>query len=398
MKIIFAFLLIIFLAFSGYHLSFKNFKLPLFIRTFYLSGTEFLFLGFLIGPRLLNIIDNETVTALEPFTTFLLGWIGFLFGLQFEIKKLKRYPFEFLIGSILEGLITCIIVFAGSYFVLINMNFLEDNLLLPSILMLSAVASCTAPTGLALSTTRLIKKDNNTVKLLQYISSIDGLIALIVFALAFFCRTPFFPEAALFYDISTNAFLYLSASLGSVILFSILLSIRKDGSELILIAIGMVIFTGGTARVLNFSPLLINFLAGFSLINLTRNEDRLFAVFVSIEKPVYLLLLIFLGVSWNFATIWMLFPAAAYCILRFFGKLSGGYLITRMNSEMQKYPSLLGIGLLCQGGLPLAILFDFQKEFSGYNISMLAGMVLISVIYNDILSTNLLQRLLERDK
>ena len=398
MKIIFAFLLIIFLAFSGYHLSFKKFKLPLFIRGFYLSGTEFLFLGFLLGPRLLNIIDNETVKALEPFTTFLLGWIGFLFGLQFEIKKLRRYPFEFLIGSILEGLITFIIVFAGSYFILTNINFLEDNLLLPAILMLSAAASCTAPTGLALSTTRLIKKHNNTVKLLQYISSIDGLIALFIFGLAFFCRTTFFFEAGPFYEIGKNALLYIGAGLGSVILFAILLSIRKNSPELILIAIGMVVFTGGTAKLLNFSPLLINFLAGFSLINLTRNEDRLFAVFVGIEKPVYLLLLIFLGVSWNFGTIWILFPAAAYCMLRFFGKILGGYVITRMNSEMKKYPPLLGIGLLCPGGLALAILLDFQKEFSDSNISLLAGMVLISVIYNDILSSNLLQRLFERDK
>ncbi len=398
MKIIFVSLLIIFLAFSGYHLSFKNFRLPLFIRGFYLSGTEFLFLGFLLGPRLLNIIDTETVKALEPFTTFLLGWIGFLFGLQFDIRKIKRYPFEFLIGSILEGLITFVIVFAGSYFILTNIKLLAGNVPLPAILMLSAVASCTAPTGLAMITTQSIKKHNNTVRLLQYISSIDGLIALLVFGLAFFFRIPIVFEAGAFHHIGMNALLYMGASLGCIILFAVLLSIRREGPELILIAIGMVVFTGGTAMFLNFSPLLINFLVGFSLINLTRHENRLFTVFIGIEKPVYLLLLIFLGVSWNFETIWILFPAAIYYMLRFFGKILGGYVVTRIHPEMKKYPSLLGVGLLCQGGLPLAILLDFQKGFSGLNISLLVGMVLISVIYNDILSPNLLQRLLEREK
>jgi len=368
------------------------------MRGFYLSGTEFLFLGFLLGPRLLNVIDSETVTALEPFTTFLLGWIGFLFGLQFEIKKIKRYPFEFLTGAILEGLITFIIVFAGSYLILTNIDSLAGHLPLPAILMLSAVASCTAPTGLALSTTRSIRKHDNTVKLLQYISSIDGLIAMLVFGLAFFFRTPVFSEAGLFHQIGMNALLYMGASLGCIILFASLLSIRREGPELILLAIGMVVFTGGTAMILNFSPLIINFLVGFSLVNLTRNENRLFAVFIGIEKPVYLLLLIFLGVSWNFETIWIMFTAAAYCMLRFVGKILGGYVVTRISSEMKKYPSFLGIGLLCQGGLPLAILLDFQKEFSGLNISLIVGMVLISVIYNDVLSPNLLQRLLERDK
>ncbi|WP_157487329.1 hypothetical protein [Desulfosarcina sp. BuS5] len=398
MKIIFASLLIIFLAFSGYHLSFKNFKPPLFMRVFYLSGTEFLFLGFLLGPRLLNIIDNETVKALEPFTTFLLGWIGFLFGLQLEIRKIKRYPFEFLIGSILEGFIAFIIVFAGSYLILTNIDFLAGKLSLPAILVLSAVASCTAPTGLALSTTRSIRKHDNTVKLLQYISSIDGLIAILVFGLAFFPRTPVFFEAGLFHHIGMNALLYMGACLGCIILFAILLSIRREGPELILLAIGMVVFTGGTAMILNFSPLIINFLVGFSLVNLTKNENRLFAVFIGIEKPVYLILLIFLGVSWHFETIWILFPAAAYCMLRFFGKILGGYVVTRIGSEMKKYPSLLGIGLLCPGGLPLAILLDFQKGFSGPNISLVTCMVLISVIYNDILSPNLLERLLGKDK
>jgi len=50
MKIIFALLIIVFLAFSGYHLTFRGFKLPLFAREFYLTGTEFLFLGLLLGP------------------------------------------------------------------------------------------------------------------------------------------------------------------------------------------------------------------------------------------------------------------------------------------------------------------------------------------------------------
>jgi len=49
MKIVFALLIIVFLAFSGYHLTFRSLKLPLFAREFYLTGTEFLFLGLLLG-------------------------------------------------------------------------------------------------------------------------------------------------------------------------------------------------------------------------------------------------------------------------------------------------------------------------------------------------------------
>ena len=92
MKVTFALLIIIFLAFSGYHLTFRHFRLPLFARIFYLTGTEFLVLGLLLGPQFLNLMDPETQKGLAPLTALLLGWIGLLFGFQFEIKKLRRVP------------------------------------------------------------------------------------------------------------------------------------------------------------------------------------------------------------------------------------------------------------------------------------------------------------------
>jgi hypothetical protein len=61
MKIIFALLIIILLAFSGYHISFKRLRLPLFAREFHLTGTEFLFLGLLMGPLFFNLLDAPTL-------------------------------------------------------------------------------------------------------------------------------------------------------------------------------------------------------------------------------------------------------------------------------------------------------------------------------------------------
>jgi len=75
MKLFFAFLLIVFLAFSGYHLTFRGFRLPLFARKFYLTGIEFLFLGFLLGPQFFNLLDSATCRGLEPLSVLLLGLI-----------------------------------------------------------------------------------------------------------------------------------------------------------------------------------------------------------------------------------------------------------------------------------------------------------------------------------
>ena len=104
MKIFFALLLIIFLAFSGYHLTFKRLKLPFFKYKIYLTGTEFLFLGLLLGPQFLNLLDTQTMGGLDPLSALLLGWIGLLFGFQFEFSRLRRFPEQFLIAGIFEGI------------------------------------------------------------------------------------------------------------------------------------------------------------------------------------------------------------------------------------------------------------------------------------------------------
>ncbi|QTA81399.1 sodium/solute symporter domain-containing protein [Desulfonema limicola] len=396
-KIIFAALLITFLAFSGYHLTFKQFKLPLFARKFYLTGTEFLFFGLLLGPHFFNIIDIETLKSLDSFTMFLPGWIGLLFGLQFDILKLRRFPIEFLIGAIIESVLTFIIVFTGIsiFFAFIFANY--QFLTISTALTLASAAACTAPTGLALMTNSSIVCCQNTVKLLQYISSIDGIIALLIYAMAFFFH-PFISASNLFvFEFVTRILITLVVSAGFIILFSFYLSWRRDENELILITLGMIVLMGGAAMLLNFSPLLLNFIVGFFVVNISREKERLINLLMGLEKPVYLLLLIFLGVSWHSVSIPVLLGAAAYCLFRIIGKITGGYLVTRIFSGMQEHPPRLGFGLLSPGGLPMAIFLDFQNGFPNTQTSIAVSLALIAVILNDIISPHMLGRLLIPD-
>ena len=118
MKIFAALLIIIFLTFSGYHLSFRSFKLPLFARKFYLTGTEYIFLGLLLGPFFLNLLDEKTISSLEPLTALLLGWIGLLCGFQFEIMEIKRFSKTYLGAAITESVVTFLVVASAAYFLI----------------------------------------------------------------------------------------------------------------------------------------------------------------------------------------------------------------------------------------------------------------------------------------
>jgi len=390
MKVFFAFLLIVFLAFSGYHLSFRKFKVPLFARKFYLTGLEFLFLGLLLGPQFLNILDEKTCEGLAPVTALLLGWIGMLFGFQFELSTLKRFPLIFFESAILEGLLTLIIVFSGIYISLPFLIELPEHIKISFSIVLASAAACTAQTGLALVSKKNIGQYQATVKLLRYLSSIDGLIAMLALLPLFIYFPARHSIAIQNVFLGSDTFIAFSSFSGIIILFNLFLIHRKEQNELALIIIGMIIFISGFSSVMQFSPLVANFFVGILLINLTPEKEKIFSTLVSIEKPVYLLLLVFLGSAWHFESVWILSIAAGYCLLRFLGKVIGGAVIPKLD------PTGIGFGLIAQGGLPLAILYDFQQGFALEATGAVIGIALISIIYNDLLSPNLLKLLFKK--
>ncbi len=394
MKIFFTLVLVMFLAFSGYHLTFRRLRLPLFAQGFYLTGTEFLFFGLLLGPQFLNVVDPETAThAIEPMGTILLSAVGLIFGLQFEIRALRRFPVEYLTGTIVESLVTFILVFTGSLLVFSRFPDIAGLIPLPASLVLAATAACTAPTGLALMTQNIATRNRETMRLLQYISGMDGVIALIFFGTAFLVRPTFMnelsPVQGFFGGIATS----LGTAVTLSLLFTLYFSMYQDESEIILVVLGMVIFTGGIAAMTSFSPLVFGFFTGICLINFSREKTRLSNLLGRVEKPAYLLILIFLGLNWHLDIPDLFLWGAVFCLMRAAGKLAGGYIITRTSPVLRRYPPELGLGLLGTGGLPLAILLDFQKAFPYETTPRIISLILIAVIYNEMASPPLLNRL-----
>jgi Kef-type K+ transport system membrane component KefB len=328
----------------------------------------------------------------------LLGWIGLLFGFQFEISKLRRFPVEFFIAAILEGAMTFLFVFFGVILFfksgLLNIN-LPGSTILIIAFTLSAAAACTAQTGVVLLARDKVVRHRQTVKILRYISSIDGLFAIVIFGVAIILHPEIDSGSPMVNGLGWTVFISLSACSGLLILYILFLAQRREESELALVVIGMVMFTSGASSVLNISPLFTNFFIGFCLVNLTREKEKIFNILVTIEKPVYLLLLVFLGRSWQLSSVWIIFLAVIYCMLRAAGKIIGGFIITRLGPALKPQPSRLGFGLLEQGGLAMAILFDYHQNFPGDTTAQVISLALFAIIYNEFLSPNFLNRLLK---
>ncbi len=397
MKIIAALLIIILLAFSGYHMSFKRFRLPLFAREFYLTGTEFLFLGLLMGPLFLNLLDEPTLRGLRPLEALVLGWIGMLFGFQFEFAKLRRFPGEYIVSAALAGLIPFTIVFLGTFGTLILIDYSSGIVNLIISLTLASAAACTAQTALALQDPKDITGHSDLIRLLRFISSFDACSALLIFGLVFIFRPVMLSGTSWLTELIKITLISMGSSAGLFCLFRFILNRRYDSSELLLIVIGMVVLACGTASMLRFSPLLANFAIGIGIVNTSSEKERIYRILIGIEKPVYLLLLVFLGAGWRMDSAWLFVLAGVYGLCRFSGKWLTGIIISLLHSDTGKYPPHLGFGLLAQGGLPLAILVEFEQQFpyEFTNAAVCTG--ILTVIYNDIVSPYFLRHLIGKE-
>lgn len=393
MKIFLALLIIILVVFGGYHLTFRQFKIPLFARTFYLSGLEFILLGVLLGPLFFNVLDENSIRGLEPLMALLLAWVGMLFGFQFEISILRRFPISQLLAAIGEGLVTMVLVFAGIYLTLGLFPEIPKNMKIIYSLALGAGAACTAQTGLALVASAHPIVNRDSLNLIRYISSIGGAGALIMYGFVFLFHPEPTSSVSFFYRIAIEVGKTIVACIGLLILYTLFLTKWRRSEELHLIIIGMAVLSSGMASVLNLSPLLLNFFMGFWLVNLSLEKERIFKFLISVEKPVYLMILVFLGAYFKLDSAWPLILAVSYIVFRSVGKFSGWFLVLALKPDSKKHSPKLGLALIDQGGLPLAILLDLLLGFRGEFTLIVVSTAIVAIVFNDIIGIYFQKRL-----
>ncbi|MBW2123214.1 MAG: hypothetical protein JRH07_15415, partial [Deltaproteobacteria bacterium] len=232
-KIIIGLLVILGISMIGARKSFVRMRLPFLTQYLFLTGTEFILIGLFLGSNFLNILDEKTLSSLGPFLSLVLGWIGFLF------------------------MVTMALVFSVFYWLFWRMVPGEPAFVLAACVVLSAAAGVTAQSVPALVAEEMRAPRVGIVRLVRYISSLDGLVGLGIFGLLF-CYIPPVPsgETGLFILLRGLA---VSVGLGLIVgfLFNSFMFHKASNEELLLIVIGMVTFSGGIAAYLHLAPLFV---------------------------------------------------------------------------------------------------------------------------------------------
>ncbi|HEX6940165.1 MAG TPA: cation:proton antiporter [Longimicrobiales bacterium] len=394
-------LILVMLGLLGARLSFTVKRAPLGPRLIVATGTHFLFLGFLLGSHVLDLLSRGTINELYPFLALGLGWIGLLFGLQLDRRHLRHFPRAYLAVALGQAAVAFLLFYGAGRLLAAGAG--AEGSATNALLMATAATACiSTPAGIVLiSNTFLVR--GKVSQLLLFIASLDGVVGIVALQLAY---GAYHPLAAAAPAAGIDALVWLGVALALGIVFGVfflwLTRPRPEREELVLFLLGLVVFSAGTAFYLGLSPLFLSMVIGVVVANFSPVRRQVYAVLQAWEQPIYVILLVLAGALLSFPS-WAVVPlAAAYLVARVAGKLAGGFLLTRAARLPFPAPARLGLGLIPQGGISLAMAVSIALTYGTLQASGVAvvdalfAVVVLGVVASELVGPFWTRNLLRR--
>jgi Kef-type K+ transport system membrane component KefB len=319
--------------------------------------TMLILLGMLMGEFGLDFISGGTNESLEYITTTALTMIGFLLGGKLNQDSLKEHGHTALVFSLLVTMGTFLIVFFG----------------LKLIGLSSALAAVFACISLATDPIATLDVLNNSTSRSRLKFVIPGIVALDdVFGLLLFAVV----MALLTLTNGHGSGIELVFDAGIELFGSILLGIAlgypmaklsgriKEGEPTFIEALGMVMVCGGISLLFDLSYLLAGISMGLTVSLFASHHKFYFHEIEHVEMPFLMLFLILLGASFkpgNWAVMSLI--GLSYIGLRIAGRMIGAQFYYRTLLLNFRERTYLGLSLLPQAGVALAIAVNAQREF-----------------------------------
>ena len=382
-------LVLILLALLGANLSFSADNVPPGPRLLLKTGTHFVLVGFFLGPAGLELVSTEALEQLSPLLVLGLGWVGLLFGMQLDRDTLGQFPRSFHALALGQAVLA-FLFFAGVGLLGLSLAGRSSEVARLMVWGAAATACLSTPAGIAIiSSNFLVRGDMR--RLLFFIASLDAVVGIIALQIIYALYHPAAPVQGLS-GVPALGWIVVGLGLGTVcgILFLWLTRKRPDGEELVLFLLGGAAFAAGAAMQLQLSPLFVCVVMGAVVANLAPDHTRVFQSLERWEKPIYVILLIVAGAFLRFPTLWIIPLVAGYVILRVGAKVVGGAIAVRLVPLPFTPPSRLGLGLMPQGGISLALAISLMLTFGGLELEGLDAMealfsiVLISVVVSEL--------------
>ena len=322
-----------------------------------MEGISFLVVGLVLGGRGFGLFPEDLLASMRVVVLFGLAWIGLVFGVQIELRIIRRLaPWHRWIGWLTPTALGIPVVLCGVAFGLS-----------PALALgLGAVAMAVSPSPLeGLARSRRVG-DRAAARLLKLVMAFAGLPAVAVFAIAAALASPLAETNG--GAVPAWQLVLVTAAVGALVGYALVVLVRgvQEHIELLTLAGGTMCLVAGATAVLGLSALPAAACAGAVLVNRCVFPNRILRVAHSLERPMLVALLVLVGASWKGAS----FSFDVFVLLtvvRMAAAWIGGGLLQTVARRRRAATRTkgLGFGLLPQGELALGLLVAIVSIFPG---------------------------------
>jgi Kef-type K+ transport system membrane component KefB len=374
-----------------------RFSLPGFRHLFF-SGTEFVLLGYILGPRGLGLIPAAIVESLDPLLHLALGWAGLMYGLQFNRKTVLLYRRRRWILAFAQAIVTSLVVAVGAWLILPALfPALDAEMRWRATAILAVCAGPTAPSSIHYFS-RIFRIRGRVDRLLKFIAGVDGVPPILLLGVA--AALLHVSNLGLDEGLQGWTWLLVGVFIGAVLglLLSALVGLDFKQEELLLFVLGIVALASGLAQFLHLPAVLLSFVTGLTTANAAWHREEIHKLAAHAEKPLYLTFLVLTGTFIVLDDARVLALAGIVVLLRLGGKLLGNVVWRWIPFEPLARSPWLGLALVSQGGLALVLAVDFHFLYGpdlerASTTLVIVSAVVVAVLANEVLSPLFIRRL-----
>ena len=359
--------------------------------------------GFIIGGVLLGFIGDKLFHLdimkisgdLSIISKVVLGLVSFMVGSALWFPKLKKVGKQILVVTTLESILTMLIVFFSVWI-------LSKELWIA--LILSAIASTTAPTAIMAITRKLKTKGPMTDTVLPVVG-IDNFIGLIVFGIFSNIAISMINDESVSF---MNAVLIPFKSIGLSLLFGILIGVvfglidrfiiirfkqNEKGVAYLAYILASIFLSIWIEKKLELSLIIIILIAGMTFTNLVKKEPYK-TQNIAVQNFAGVLLILFFTLAGLQLQLDVLISAGIlalfYVVFRAAGKMGGGYAGSVLAKSPTSVRKNMGLGLLAQGGVEIGMLMTLKDALPNVEITVLGITATPFILINNIVLAGIL--------
>lgn len=348
------------------------------------AGFPFVLFGLAAHSEGIGILSDPILDEIRPILPIGLGWIGFVVGFRFDLRKLENLPDG--VGSAL--LLTTVLPFlavVGITSLLFGLlEGVDDSSFLRDAILLATAGAMTARTVPGLISTR--GADSHIVDRVSRIIKLEEVIAFVALVMvAAFFR----PDNELVgWRVPAVGWVFITLGVGTILgglVFALMRSVNGS-TETLVVTLGSIAFAAGMASYLKLSPIVVCFLAGALVSNLPGTwKEQVGNALSRLERPIYLVFLVIAGAYWRVDewqgwVLMLLFVAT-----RLFSRFIGVRLFTGQHPDALSPVEQRNLAASPMGALSIAIIINAQDLYSGQTLpwivhAIIGGSLLTEIV------------------